>query len=72
MVDTPGSTVNRRSSINILFDEIGFSYLALAAEIPVHKIGVNAVYQWTETKKLIKASLSMEHKTLLSINQVLN
>jgi hypothetical protein len=39
--DTPGSAVDRRSSVEFKFDDL-FTYVALGLEIPVNKVSIHA------------------------------
>ncbi len=72
VLDTPGSSINRRSSLKVDFDHVNFNDLTLSMEIPVGQVDINAVYHWTDEKKLLKASLAMQKEILCSIHSSLS
>lgn len=71
VLDTPGSRINRRSSMSLTFDKATLQYLAIGVEIPVNNIAANMVYDWSQQKKLIKAGLSVERQTIGSFYYLL-
>lgn len=71
ILDTPGSRINRRSSLNMLFNSLNWDHLALSLEIPVKQIDIDVIYQWKSQGKLLKASLSMENQLIASLHNSL-
>lgn len=67
VLDTPGSRINRRSNMHISYNPQAFDYVAVDMEIPVRQIDFNAVYQWTQAKKLAKARLGMDNTELVNM-----
>ena len=63
MWDTPGSTVNRRARLHVMFNKIFYNYALLDLQIPVNQIALNGLYQWTAEKKMLRAALAMEEHT---------
>ena len=68
MWDTPGSRINRRASLNVVFNKIFYNYAALDLQIPVKQIAMNGVYQWTTEKKMLRAALAMERHTVAEMS----
>ncbi len=62
VLDTPGSMVNRRSSVMVSFDRTTYSYLSLGVEVPVNNVMANFVYNWSKEKKLVKGALSVDRQ----------
>merc|ERR1711981_295123 len=69
--DTPGSRINRRSSLDFKYNKHTYQYMALDMEMPVHNIGANLVYDWTVNKKLAKAALTKDGKMIGSFYYIL-
>ena len=69
--DTPGSRVNRRASLNLIYNKVFYNYAALDVQIPVQNIVLNGVFQWSEDKKMIKTALAMEGRTMAQLSYVL-
>merc|ERR1711874_126780 len=67
--DTPGSSINRLSKINLALDESTLNFVKVDVEIPINQIKINALYRWTDADKVIKASFAMENEVLLSLRQ---
>ena len=67
--DTPGSSINRLSKINLVVDESTLNFVKVDIEIPVRQIKINALYRWTDADKMIKASIAMENELLLLLSQ---
>ena len=69
--DTPGSTVNRRASLKLVFNKLFYNYAALDVQIPVQNVVLNGVYQWSDEKKMVKTALAMEGRTVAQLSYVL-
>ena len=67
--DTPGSSINRLSKINLEVDESTLNFVKVDITIPVRQIGIHAMYRWTDIDKMIKASIVMENQVLLALSQ---
>ena len=71
ILDTPGSMINRRSSVNLSLDPKTLTSMSLDVEIPVKDVKINAMYLWTSLEKVLKASFNMENREVLSLHQSL-
>ena len=69
--DTPGSKINRRSSLDLKYDKVSYQYVSLVMEMPVHDIKSTFVYDWSLHKKLAKAALIMNQRMIGSLYYIL-
>ena len=62
--DTPGSKINRRSSLDLKYDKVFYRYVSLAMEMPVYDIKSTFVYDWSLNKIMAKSELIMDQRKI--------